>query len=168
MCIAVWITKATDTHSEYVILIAFPRQKWLQERTPTFRYIYCAAHKIHQWQKRPWTVNALNVHSEHWSVRWPLLQYVTAFRGIEIACCCFTVGGAKIYWFQLKGRRDFKFIVDYLFDYISFILFLINSSLLTTHSVTAHRPPSPYTPVSLCPSHCCLNPHTTIPRTSPH
>ena len=27
-----WITKATDTHSEYVILIAFPRQQWLRER----------------------------------------------------------------------------------------------------------------------------------------
>jgi hypothetical protein len=27
------ITKATDTHSEYVILITFPRQQWLRERT---------------------------------------------------------------------------------------------------------------------------------------
>ena len=26
--------KATDTHSEYVILIAFPLQHWLQERAP--------------------------------------------------------------------------------------------------------------------------------------
>jgi len=31
MCIACWITKATDTHSEYVILIVFPRQQWLRE-----------------------------------------------------------------------------------------------------------------------------------------
>jgi hypothetical protein len=28
MRFACWITKATDTHSEYVILIAFPRQQW--------------------------------------------------------------------------------------------------------------------------------------------
>ena len=28
-----WITKATDAHSEYVILIAFPRQQWLRERS---------------------------------------------------------------------------------------------------------------------------------------
>ena len=28
MCIACWITKATDTHSEYVILIAFPWKQW--------------------------------------------------------------------------------------------------------------------------------------------
>jgi hypothetical protein len=33
MRFACWITKATDTHSEYVIIIAFPRQQWLRERT---------------------------------------------------------------------------------------------------------------------------------------
>jgi len=32
MRIAHWIPKATDTHSEYVILIAFPLQKWLQDQ----------------------------------------------------------------------------------------------------------------------------------------
>ena len=32
MRFACWITKATDTHSEYVILTAFPRQQWLYER----------------------------------------------------------------------------------------------------------------------------------------
>jgi hypothetical protein len=32
MRFACWITKATDTHAEYVILIAFPRQQWLRER----------------------------------------------------------------------------------------------------------------------------------------
>jgi hypothetical protein len=31
MRFACWITKATDTHSQYVILIAFPRQQWLRE-----------------------------------------------------------------------------------------------------------------------------------------
>jgi hypothetical protein len=32
MRFACWMTKAADTHSEYVILIAFPRQQWLRER----------------------------------------------------------------------------------------------------------------------------------------
>jgi hypothetical protein len=32
MRIACWVTKATDTHSEYVIIIAFANQKWLRER----------------------------------------------------------------------------------------------------------------------------------------
>jgi len=30
--IACWINKATNTHSEYVTLNAFPRLKWLRER----------------------------------------------------------------------------------------------------------------------------------------
>jgi len=31
MRFAFWITKATDTHSEYVIIIAFPLQPWYLE-----------------------------------------------------------------------------------------------------------------------------------------
>jgi hypothetical protein len=32
MLIACWIPKAKNTHSEYVMVIAFPLQHWLQER----------------------------------------------------------------------------------------------------------------------------------------
>jgi hypothetical protein len=42
MRIACWITKATNTHSEYVILIAFPLQQWLHERVSMLRYTYIA------------------------------------------------------------------------------------------------------------------------------
>jgi len=38
MRIACWITKATNTPSEYLILIAFPLQQWLHDRAPTLRY----------------------------------------------------------------------------------------------------------------------------------
>jgi hypothetical protein len=31
------ITKATSTHSQYVILIAFPRHQWLRERASLWR-----------------------------------------------------------------------------------------------------------------------------------
>jgi len=34
---AFWITKPTNTQSEYVIFIAFPRQKWLRERALLLR-----------------------------------------------------------------------------------------------------------------------------------
>jgi hypothetical protein len=33
MCYVCCIPKATNTHSQYVIHIAFPLQQWLQERT---------------------------------------------------------------------------------------------------------------------------------------
>jgi hypothetical protein len=44
MHVACWVTKAIDTHSEYVIgmLIAFPRQQWLRERAWMSRlYVQC-------------------------------------------------------------------------------------------------------------------------------
>jgi hypothetical protein len=43
MRFACWIPKATDTHSKYVILIAFPLQHWLQERAsmlPVFFFFW--------------------------------------------------------------------------------------------------------------------------------
>ena len=37
-----WIPKATYTHSEYVIRIAFPRQQWLRERASMLHlHVYC-------------------------------------------------------------------------------------------------------------------------------
>jgi hypothetical protein len=39
MRIACYIPKATTPHSEYVILIAFPLQQWLRERTSTLRFM---------------------------------------------------------------------------------------------------------------------------------
>jgi hypothetical protein len=39
---ACWITKATNTHSEYVIIIAFPLQQWLHKHASMLRYMYIA------------------------------------------------------------------------------------------------------------------------------
>jgi hypothetical protein len=39
---ACWIPKTTNTHSEYVIIIAFPLQQWLYERDSLLRYTYVA------------------------------------------------------------------------------------------------------------------------------
>jgi len=43
--IACWTTKATNAHSEYAILVVFPRQQWLHERTSVLvicTYIACS------------------------------------------------------------------------------------------------------------------------------
>jgi len=40
--IACWIPKATDTPSEYVILIVFTLQQWLHERASMLRFTYIA------------------------------------------------------------------------------------------------------------------------------
>ena len=42
MRIACLITKAANTHSEYVIFIDFPRQKWLHNSASMLRYTYIA------------------------------------------------------------------------------------------------------------------------------
>jgi len=39
---ACWMHKATDTRSEYVILIAFLLQQWLQERASMLRFTFIA------------------------------------------------------------------------------------------------------------------------------
>ena len=38
LALACWITKTTNTHSEYVILIAFQLQRWLRERASVLCY----------------------------------------------------------------------------------------------------------------------------------
>ena len=42
MRIACWITKDINTHSEYIIFIAFRLQQWLHERISMVRYVYTA------------------------------------------------------------------------------------------------------------------------------
>jgi hypothetical protein len=48
MHFAFWTTKVTDTHSECVILVAFPRQQWLGERATMLRYTRIASLVISQ------------------------------------------------------------------------------------------------------------------------
>ena len=49
MRIACWILKATNTHSQYVILIAFPLQKWLIEPASMLRYM-CIASLVYYYE----------------------------------------------------------------------------------------------------------------------
>jgi len=42
MRLACWITKVTEIHSEYVILIDFSLLQWLHERASALRYAYIA------------------------------------------------------------------------------------------------------------------------------
>jgi hypothetical protein len=45
MRFAYWMTKATETQSEYIILTAFPRQQWLPKPTSMLHlyihYLFC-------------------------------------------------------------------------------------------------------------------------------
>jgi len=46
MRIACWVPKATDTHLQYVILVAFQLQKWLGPRASILRYT-CIAYLVY-------------------------------------------------------------------------------------------------------------------------
>jgi len=64
MRIAGWITKATDTHSEYVILIAFSQQQWLGERALMLPlYVLCV-----------YCIHVLNIYSDDGTHKQNLLK----------------------------------------------------------------------------------------------
>jgi len=42
LAVTIIVDIATNTHSEYVILIAFPLQQWLHKRAPILLYTYIA------------------------------------------------------------------------------------------------------------------------------
>ena len=53
MRIGCWIPKAKNTHSHYIMLIAFPLQQWLHERASllSYTYIVClAVCKVKDWK----------------------------------------------------------------------------------------------------------------------
>jgi len=41
-----WVPKATNTHSEYVLLIDFPRQQWLPHRALMLHYTACLVERL--------------------------------------------------------------------------------------------------------------------------
>jgi len=47
MRIACWVPKATNIQSEYVIIIAFRLQQWLDERSSKLRYTYIACPRFY-------------------------------------------------------------------------------------------------------------------------
>jgi len=65
--IACWITKATNTHSEYVILIAFPRQQWLRERAFFLQSMYIARVVFLRWGDSSVSQNIIDIN---WGSDW--------------------------------------------------------------------------------------------------
>ena len=60
--IACWTPRATNTHSEYVIMIAFPRERWLHERPSMLSYTYTASFVIKKNKTLETTLN-ICIHS---------------------------------------------------------------------------------------------------------
>ena len=71
MRIGCWKPKATNTHSEYVILIAFPLQQWSHERVAVFCYtcIACLVRFPQLYDFSFWCITA-----RHWEVFLPAVS----------------------------------------------------------------------------------------------
>ena len=52
------MTKATDTHSEYVILIAVPPHQWLHERASLLRHMLIDCLVLLRLRIKPWAEHA--------------------------------------------------------------------------------------------------------------
>jgi len=66
---ACWISKATDTHSQYVILVAFPLQQWPHERTTALHWLSCQ-YGIQTVCKRSFlTLQRGGTNSYHWALK---------------------------------------------------------------------------------------------------
>jgi hypothetical protein len=58
---AFWITKATNTHSEYVIHIPFPQQQWLNERVSLLSYTCISPLVFDSYNKQLFSYRAIPV-----------------------------------------------------------------------------------------------------------
>jgi len=72
MHIACWIPKATNTHSEYVILIVFPLQHWLHKHASMLCYTYIAS----------------LVFPSVWQAHFHLLGLKTVHKDVHITVLC--------------------------------------------------------------------------------
>ena len=100
------ITKATNTHSDYVMHIALPNHEWLHEGAPLLGYTYivcfvrnsvCSQRKqhkgttesiyCHKRSRRRWNVNEFRIHFYYFVLFIVLcdLNYLMARRSYEIA-----------------------------------------------------------------------------------
>ena len=95
MRILCWIPKATNTHSEYVMLIAFPLQQWLHEGASKLRNKYRVRHKSVKIPVRHTSVNtpvrhtSVNTPVRHTSVNTPVrhTSVKTPVRHVECCVC---------------------------------------------------------------------------------
>ena len=93
MQFACWKTSTTDTHSEYVVLIAFPHKQWLRESAAMLQNTYIAC--------------LLNIRKAMFQI--PVELYVLPSGIISIQCVVFVFfifSGFKQVYFKAHGRKD--------------------------------------------------------------
>jgi len=89
MCFARWITKTADTHSEFVMLIAFLPQNWLNERASMLRYTYIACLSVNIFfVLQFWPFNVPRLISDHTSESLVFRQLVVCSIDLLLVFLC--------------------------------------------------------------------------------
>ena len=94
--IACWMIKATNTHSAYVILIAFPPPQWLHEHTSMLRYTYSRSYTVLHTKYR--------YSCQIWMKREPSRQIFEEYSNIKFHEIAF--GGSRVVPCGQTDRHD--------------------------------------------------------------
>jgi hypothetical protein len=125
MHISCWIAKATNIHSEYVILIAFPLQQWLYESASLLRHTYIVVFYAESYRFCVVTEGIYNIKFDHkesllqnlwyktfYFIPFPILSsviwVVKLFDHYQTSVCLCKWGMRKhISWISVSFMQDF-------------------------------------------------------------
>jgi hypothetical protein len=105
MRIASWISKITNTHSQYVILFTIPLQQWLHVRSPVLRYTYITClvkiqfsnlHAVH-YRPIPQVLSSIALNQQKFCMCFLSLVHVLVLHGQPILFPSFYLRN-DIYW----------------------------------------------------------------------
>jgi len=106
MRVACWITKATNTHSEYVILIAFPLQQWFTRTslnvTLHVNWLYC--YSVHTFVKNERKIFRVLLFVRKKPQQKPLLLLLVLWRKVFVCTVLTKLCPAK--WILTSFVRD--------------------------------------------------------------
>jgi len=129
MCIACWMINATDTNSEYVIIITFPLQQWLHGSASMLRYMYTAwltvfLRTFHKWHSSFCTrttemskVHRFNIASrrgntmyKRWTKRYALTASITVLQTTDVYTGPILGGGAAVHQYPPNLDNKIHFV----------------------------------------------------------
>jgi len=120
MRIACQIPKATNTHSQYAILIAFPLQQWLHERASVLRYTYSTVPVL---LKSKMLHNFMHLHAS--SRIWDCISkpnlFIRYFKAIPAVQCNLNSSFTNTTFSHLTYTRIQFFVYCYMFRWNSAI-----------------------------------------------
>ena len=129
MRIAFWISKATNTHAEYVIPFALPLQQWLHKRASPLRYTHtaclvCLVMFLYEYH----CYSMANTAS--WEYKWTKTCWTRAIRVIRVKVQTFR----KFVQYTARGGYAFPFLRKRIYIYIYIYIYIHTHTHTHTHN----------------------------------